>query len=194
MYSLFSAAASCFIWTFLTGIALNCARRGAFWPPLKTKYLPVFSLAGASAESGAAPGAADDGAERRAQTCRLCSSCQWFPSSPSGLGPSAGAPGSIDGRLPVFVFAHACYTRAMKGAQEVKRILYSWTVCVRGPLFIKRRLLFGSCFSCQTAVFLIQGPSVAVFQHGYKKKKNKGELLVASWLRLLKCWISLPGC
>lgn len=136
MYSLFSAAASCFIWTFLTGIALNCARRGAFWPPLKTKYLPVFSLAGASVESGAAPGAADDGAERRAQTCRLCSSCRWFPSSPSGLGPSAGAPRFH--RFPVFVFTHACYTRAMEGAQEVKRILYSWTACVRGPVWTHR--------------------------------------------------------
>lgn len=35
----------CFIWTFLTRIALNYARRGAVWQPLKMKYLLVFSQA-----------------------------------------------------------------------------------------------------------------------------------------------------
>lgn len=35
----------CFIWTFLTRIALNYARWGAVWQPLKMKYLLVFSQA-----------------------------------------------------------------------------------------------------------------------------------------------------
>lgn len=43
--TVYSPPLRCFIWTFLTGIALNYARRGAFWPSLKMKYLLVFSLA-----------------------------------------------------------------------------------------------------------------------------------------------------
>lgn len=43
--TVYSLLPHCFIWTFLTRIALNYARRGAVWLPLKMKYLLVFSQA-----------------------------------------------------------------------------------------------------------------------------------------------------
>lgn len=43
--TVYSLLPHCFIWTFLTRIALNYARWGAVWQPLKTKYLLVFSQA-----------------------------------------------------------------------------------------------------------------------------------------------------
>lgn len=110
VYSLFSVAASCFIWTFLTGIALNCARRGAFWPPLKAKYLLVFSLAGAQLCPACSRRRHNDGTERCAQTCsdfvrpnrriRILSLVPFVPLSPSG---------SNDSHLPVSqLFCKSC--------------------------------------------------------------------------------------
>lgn len=43
--TVYSLLPHCFIWTFLTRIALNYARWGAVWQPLKMKYLLVFSQA-----------------------------------------------------------------------------------------------------------------------------------------------------
>lgn len=43
--TVYSLLPHCFIWTFLTRIALNYARRGAVWQPLKMKYFLVFSQA-----------------------------------------------------------------------------------------------------------------------------------------------------
>lgn len=156
VYSLFSVAASCFIWTFLTGIALNCARWGAFWPPLKAKYLPVFSLAGAQ------PSPASSRWRRRRRNGAPCRNLlyfvgparhihvldprRWFPLSPSGFGPS----GLIDSRFSVSQFS--CCTNAVNGPQEFEMIPYSCTVCApcgrtdRGPVFIKCLSLFGSVF------------------------------------------------
>ena len=43
--TVYSLLPHCFIWTFLTRIALNYAQRGAVWQPLKMKYFLVFSQA-----------------------------------------------------------------------------------------------------------------------------------------------------